>query len=88
MSVCQHQSMPKMANRYSVSPTPFILILSLFLLLLELSKGYGREDILPTRTCLGKLARWRIPLHRVPFICHGSGKQHRPCLVKLTFAEP
>ena len=28
--VCQHQPMPKMGNRYSVSPTPFILILSLF----------------------------------------------------------
>jgi hypothetical protein len=95
MPICQHG--PKMGNRYSVSPTPFIIYphsypLPLFLLPLKLSKGYGSEVTLQTRTCLGKLARWRIPaptLHGVPFICHRSGK-HRPSLVTLTltFAEP
>ncbi len=82
MTVCQHQPMPKMGNRYSVcrshSIHPHLHPLSLLLLPLKLSKGYGREVILPTRTCLGKLARWRIlgpTLHRVPFICHGSGQQ-------------
>jgi hypothetical protein len=53
-------------------------------------KGYGRKD-LQTRTCLGKLARWRIPCstwHRVPFICYRSGKQLRPCLITRTFVHP
>jgi hypothetical protein len=91
MPVCQRH--PKIGESESVlfclpiHPHP----LPLFLLPLKLSNGYGREVTLPTRTCLGKLARRCISaptLHRVPFICHRSGKQHRPCFVTLTFAEP